>query len=1024
MNNEELNELKYKILVAEDDAYLNKMIQKRLKAAGYDTDGAHSGQETIDYISKNSNLVVLMDYNLHDMNAEDVVKELTQRGYDITFIVMTGYGDEKIAVKMMKLGAFDFIAKDINLIELVPSIVKQAVYHLEIKNKLARSQMELKESEARYRNIFDNIQDVYYELSPNGIILEISPSVEILSGYKREELIGTSIYDMYVEPEKKCELFDEVWEKGSISDYWLIIKDKCYNSVNCSLSGKLIKWKDEGPKLIGTIRNINERKQLELILKKSEERYRTLVENLPMGIYRDTPGAEGSFLMANNSFLRIFGFNSFEELRNVKAKEIYIDSHERQVFSDVLSRLRRVTAYELKLKKVDGTPIWALVTAIAVYNRHNEIDYFDCVIEDITYRKKAAEELKESEERYRVLVSNLPDYVFVHDRGEIIYVNASITELIGLTEEEVLGRSIFDFVSDEYEELIENNLIRRITGEEIKDYEIEIEGKGGDKRSVIIRSAPIVYNKEPAYLTVLTDVTEMKKTEEELRKAKDEADLANRAKSQFLAIMSHEIRTPMNAILGFSEILKRDIGENAKYNDYINGIIVSGKNLLNIINDILDLSKIEAGRMEIQTEPVNIYHMCKELNTVFSIKTDEKNVNFNIRTEPNLPAWLLLDKIRLRQILINLIGNAFKFTHSGFIDLKVGFVERGRNKIDLIFQLHDSGIGIQEGYLNTIFDPFKQCEDHKNRKYGGTGLGLTITKRLVEAMGGTISVESILGKGSTFTVFMPGIEITMITVIDDPADRDIENIEFMGKYVLLVEDDKLNRQVIKEYLIPHNLNILEADDGKAAIEILENNHIDLIFMDIHMPVMDGYEATKIIKNEMNLADIPVIALTASAMKTDVDEIQNLCDGYIRKPTTKDLVLTHLKKFLPYNIKETEPVKIDEVDEFSAYTKNMNGFTPEILDKLQNELMDSWEKSKNSLVISKIQEFANGLKKLGEENNLDGLINYSNELLEYSSTFKINKIIKNLNQYPELIKIICSYSECCKSEHIEESSEKV
>ncbi len=453
------------------------------------------------------------------------------------------------------------------------------------------------------------------------------------------------------------------------------------------------------------------------------------------------------------------------------------------------------------------------------------------------------------------------------------------------------------------------------------------------------------------------------------------AEDANRTKSEFLSNMSHEIRTPMNAILGFSELLDSLIDDPGQ-RKYLESIKSSGKILLDLINDILDLSKIEAGKIELKPRSVHPESIFNDIGKIFSVKMKEKGLKFLIDVDKELPKALQLDEVRIHQILFNLIGNAVKFTEKGYIKLTAkGIFHEQKSKFDLIFSVKDTGIGISAENKRIIFDAFRQSKGQRDEKYGGTGLGLAITKRLVEAMGGKILVDSIVGKGSTFKVILEEVAVASVEDIsEDLAETPIDNIKFKKQTILIVDDIELNRILLGEILKPYNLSTIEAKNGKEGIDAAKKNHPDLILMDLRIPVMDGYEATNKIKKDSNLKDIPVIILTASAMKEQEEKVKKInCEGYIRKPIKKAELIQELAKHLDYTNKRPELVEEKEAAETKEYkdisrtlTKEAKKKIPELISILESYIKEKWEEVTKTSIISDIEDFAKEIKELGRK----------------------------------------------------------
>jgi signal transduction histidine kinase/ligand-binding sensor domain-containing protein/CheY-like chemotaxis protein len=516
---------------------------------------------------------------------------------------------------------------------------------------------------------------------------------------------------------------------------------------------------------------------------------------------------------------------------------------------------------------------------------------------------------------------------------------------------------------------------------------------------------------------------------EELRSLAEIAEKANRAKSEFLANMSHEIRTPMNAILGFSEILETEITDEQQKN-YLNAISSSGKVLLDLINDILDLSRLEAGKIKLEYEPVNPRSILNHIRHIFFTQVKEKALDFQMDVAENLPEALLLDSLRLRQILFNLVGNALKSTDAGYIKLAVHKLDKGGrsetaekvddidsvDQVDIIFSIEDSGTGIPEDQLDSIFKAF-ESDRQRSKKHGGTGLGLAITRRLTEMMGGEISVRSEIGKGSTFYVTLKNVTVSRIIKKAAPQiTLDADAIRLKKATILVVDDIKINRQLLKRFLVRQDVDILEAENGQQAVEMAKHYHPDLVLMDIRMPVMNGLEATRLLKADDQLKSIPIIFVTADGMEEQYWHVkQTGADGLITKPLSKLDLMGQLIRFLPYSntapeyINEIE-IKDDVISSPDSFSPELKAVLPELINILQNNFIPWGEKISKTFKMDEIEDFSREIKELGNQYGLNMLENWGECLSKDVRCFNMQKITKTLEHFPELIKEIKTLAE--------------
>ncbi len=522
---------------------------------------------------------------------------------------------------------------------------------------------------------------------------------------------------------------------------------------------------------------------------------------------------------------------------------------------------------------------------------------------DVTEMVLARKKIEESERHLMQVLDTMPQKITNYNaEGNIIYFNKKWVEDTGLEFEKSKGWGLEKVIHPDDLELTKTNWIDSIKTGDVFDMECRIINKEGQYKWHLSRAVPIKdeTGKIDMWVGSNTDIHELKEAKSKAEVATQIAESAVIAKQQFLSNMSHEIRTPMNAIIGFTNVvLKTPLNKTQK--EYINAIKISGDSLIVIINDILDIAKVDAGKMTFEQIQFALSDSISAMLLLFEPKIHEKNLELISTYDAAIPEILLGDPVRLRQIIINLLSNAVKFTDKGNITLSVRMLNQKADHVAIEFLVTDTGIGIHENKLGYIFDDFQQATNDISRLYGGTGLGLSIVKQFVELQGGTLIVNSKPGEGSTFgfilnfkKVFSETKEMAAITGTNHGVEltNNIQNIR-----ILVAEDMPLNQLLIKIILEDFGFDVDIADNGKIAIEKLQENKYDLILMDLQMPELNGFEATEYIRNKMN-AQIPIIALTADVTTVDVGKCEVVgMNDYISKPIDEKLLYSKIIRFL-------------------------------------------------------------------------------------------------------------------------------
>lgn len=501
----------------------------------------------------------------------------------------------------------------------------------------------------------------------------------------------------------------------------------------------------------------------------------------------------------------------------------------------------------------------------------------------------------------------------------------------------------------------------------------------------------------------------------DLKEAKENAVRANQAKSEFLSQMSHDIRTPLNAILGFSDILHNEITDK-RQGDYLSSIRSSGRTLLGLIDDILDLSRIEAGKLVLEEMPVDFRGIFKGIKSVFFTKLEEKQLDFLVEVDPDFPAHLMLDEKRIHQVFFNLVGNAVKFTPSGYIKITAESRphvplsgKKNRDHFDVQFRVQDTGIGIPPDQLEAIFGAFVQKEGQSHAQYGGSGLGLAITRRLAELMGGSITASSSEGEGTVFIVCLNGVrkasKFDLANSLFGDSSIDIDHIVFKNACILIVDDIQQNRGLILSYLRDYKgLQLLEAENGEDAVELTRKQHPDLILMDMVMPGMDGFQAASIIRNDDALKHVHIIAVTASVMKSDEIKFKKVCDGFLKKPLTRGSLVHVLAQFLDYvepgdNLPVSPGNNGSGLNEQAPAVEDLEKLT-RLASIMEKRLHAKWQQVCETLTINDIEALGKEAGKTAVSYGFPPLEKWGNELVDHM--FDIDALEPILMQYPSIL----------------------
>jgi PAS domain S-box-containing protein len=619
---------------------------------------------------------------------------------------------------------------------------------------------------------------------------------------------------------------------------------------------------------------------------------REFIHALKIGICRTTVGPHAQFVFTNRAFTAMLGYKK-EELLGRKVVDVFADS---KVFKGILAGLKKGELpdnYEVMLRPKKGGTVAVSLAITVERDEKSGGPFLDFVVEDITRQKEIEKDLSRSRELFKVIFDHSAAAITVTDKDEkIIAWNPFAEQMFEMTREDLFNKPIKDLYPErEWRKIRKLKIRQKVSLSGISTQVVKKDGTllDVDASISIIRDAQ---GNIAGSIGILSDTSKQRRAQEMLLKAKMEAEEANSSKSLFLAKMSHELRTPMNAIVGMLD-LTLDTGLSDEQHENLKVAKDAAGNLLRLINDILDLSRAEAGKITIETIEISLAEIVRSVCRGLQVLAQNKNLYLSWNVSDQIPALMMGDPVRIRQIIINLVNNSIKFTHKGGVTVNVSLFARYEQECEILFEIKDTGIGIPKDKQARIFEVFSQADEQISRRYGGTGLGLAISKKLAEIMGGRLWVESEEGQGSSFNVIVRlRISTTPIEIRTVPASTaEASAQEDVGRLrILLAEDNLVNQKIAVRVLEKRGWEVVAVNNGKEALQAITKTRFDLILMDDLMPEMSGVEAAVIIRNEEKQTGLhlPIIAMTANAMSGDREKYLAVgMDGYVSKPIDRD-----------------------------------------------------------------------------------------------------------------------------------------
>jgi PAS domain S-box-containing protein len=899
----------------EDDALLTL---RELKRGGFNVvwERVETAEALRAALSNRSWDIILSDYNLPSFKAPLALQIVKQIEPNIPFVVISGTIGEASAVELMRQGANDYLMK--GKLTRLAEVVRRELREAEIRLERQQAELELTRTKERLQLAIAGSGIGLWDWDvPSGNLIFNERWAEII-GYSMEELelLNAETVKEKIHPDdlqiSTLALEQHFRKEKETYECEMRMRHKMGAWVWVLASGKVMEWDTDGKplRMTGTHLDISGRKQsVEMLqklnetlekrvqartadLKRSESQLREAQQIAHLGSWElDVSTRKSSW---STEVFRIFRLDPDSPEPNYEEMLSYFPANDRSLFLQLIDRTIQIGETfetDLQIIRADGSWGYVFVKAEAIANEVGQVTRLFGILMDISDRKATQEALKLSEERSRATLLALPDIVYrVNSNGQYVDFLVSPQGKNLIDPQEVIGKSLHEVLpydlAETQSQLMQQALLTQTL--QMQEQQILLDGKTVYEE---VRVAPCGDNEVVFFIR---DISDRKLAEFQLQHTNEELVRATRLKDEFLASMSHELRTPLNAILGMTEGLQEGVFGDVSDRQIraLKTVENSSNHLLSLINDILDVAKIESGQMILDLNATSVQNLCKSSIVFINQQALRKQIQIIEQIPQNLPD-LMIDERRIRQVLINLLNNAVKFTDiGGSITLTVTILsgEEYGEKSFLRFAVKDTGIGIAPENITKLFQPFIQIDSALNRKFEGTGLGLALVKRIVEMHNGSVSLTSELGVGSCFTVELPCESAVLASPKSESQLNSVSHPQpssstsLASPLILLAEDNEANIATISSYLGAKGYRIMSAKDGQEAIALAKSHQPDLILMDVQMPVMDGLEATKQIRLDPSLVNIPIIALTALAMEGDRDRcLAAGANEYISKP---------------------------------------------------------------------------------------------------------------------------------------------